>query len=92
MKIVDFQIREPIPVIAEADVLVVGGGAGGLGAAVMAARCGAKTILAEQHGSLGGTTSYAEISPIMPNDYSSDGIREHAEPLDGPSKDLASKS
>lgn len=52
MKIVDFQIREPIPVIAEADVLVVGGGAGGLGAAVMAARCGAKTILAEQHGSL----------------------------------------
>ncbi len=84
MKTVDFQIQEQIPVIAETDVLVVGGGAGGFAAAVMAARCGAKTILADQHGSLGGTTSYAEISPMMPNDYSPDGIREHAEPLDGP--------
>ena len=42
METVDFQIRERIPVIAETDVLVVGGGAGGLGAAVMSARCGAK--------------------------------------------------
>ena len=84
MKTVDFQIQESIPVIAETEVLVVGGGAGGFAAAVMAARCGAETILAEQHGSLGGTTSYAEISPMMPNDYSPDGIRAHAEPLDGP--------
>ena len=84
MKTVDFQIQESIPVIAETDVLVVGGGAGGFAAAVMAARCGAETILADQHGSLGGTTTYAEISPMMPNDYSPDGIREHAEPLDGP--------
>ena len=84
MKTVDFQICESIPVIAETEVLVVGGGAGGFSAAVMAARCGARTILAEQHGSLGGTTTYAEISPMMPNDYSPDGIREHAKPLDGP--------
>ncbi len=84
MKTVDFQIQEPVPVIAETDVLVVGGGAGGLGAAVMSARCGAGTLLAERHGSPGGTTSYSEISPMMPNDYSPDGIRGNAEPLDGP--------
>ena len=40
-----------IPVIAETDVLVVGGGPGGLGAAVMAARNGAKTLLVERYGS-----------------------------------------
>ena len=34
-----------IPVIAKADVVVVGGGPGGLGAAVMAARHGADVLL-----------------------------------------------
>lgn len=42
------------PVIASADVLVVGGGAAGVSAAVAAAREGAHVILAERYGSLGG--------------------------------------
>lgn len=38
----------------ECDVLVCGGGAAGLGAALAAARLGAKTILLERHGFCGG--------------------------------------
>lgn len=36
------------------DVIVVGGGPAGIGAAVAASRCGAKTLLVERHNYLGG--------------------------------------
>jgi hypothetical protein len=41
-------------VVNDCDVVVVGGGPGGIGAAVAAARNGAKTILVERYGYLGG--------------------------------------
>lgn len=50
-------VREPersTPVRAEADVLVVGGGAAGVSAAVAAAREGADVLLVERYGYLGG--------------------------------------
>jgi hypothetical protein len=50
-------ILEPskdIPVLAEADVIVVGGGPAGIGASLASARNGAKTILIEKFGALGG--------------------------------------
>ncbi|MFW6303397.1 MAG: FAD-dependent oxidoreductase, partial [Candidatus Sumerlaeota bacterium] len=56
-----------IPVVAEADVIVVGGGPGGLGAAVAAARQGADTLLIERYGLLGGMASMGEVHPFMPN-------------------------
>jgi hypothetical protein len=43
-----------IPIYKEVDVLVVGGGPSGLCAAVSAARAGAKTVLLERYGYLGG--------------------------------------
>lgn len=51
-------ISEParrIPVVDEPDVLVVGGGAAGIAAACAAARGGARTLLVERFGHLGGT-------------------------------------
>lgn len=44
-----------IPVLGECDVLVVGGGSAGSSAAVAAARSGARVILIERYGFLGGT-------------------------------------
>jgi hypothetical protein len=43
-----------IPVMTEADVIVVGGGPAGMGAGIRAAQQGAKTIIIERFGSPGG--------------------------------------
>lgn len=48
---------EDLPVIDEADVVIVGGGTAGFIAATAAARTGAKTILVERLGYLGGCTT-----------------------------------
>ena len=65
MDTVQYQFHKEIPVIAETDVLVVGGGPGGMGASVMAARMGAKVILVERYGVLGGMSAQGEVSPFM---------------------------
>lgn len=44
-----------VPVVAEPDVLVIGGGPAGIGAAVAAARNGAKVLLVERYGFVGAT-------------------------------------
>ena len=49
----------------DCDVLVVGGGPAGIGSAVCAARHGAKTILAERGGYLGGMATAGLVAPFM---------------------------
>jgi len=46
------------------DVFIAGGGSAGLAAAVSAARSGARTLLVERHGSLGGMVSAALVHSI----------------------------
>ncbi|MBI5668514.1 MAG: FAD-dependent oxidoreductase [Chloroflexi bacterium] len=46
-----------IPLLLEADVIVVGSGSAGATAAITAARAGAKTVLVERFGFLGGTST-----------------------------------
>jgi hypothetical protein len=50
---------------AETDVLVVGGGPAGLGAALGAAYAGAEVVLAERYGFLGGNATAALVMPLM---------------------------
>ena len=49
----------------DCDVLVVGGGVAGFGAAMGAAQNGAKVILAEENGYLGGSATAGLVSPFM---------------------------
>lgn len=49
----------------ECDVLVVGGGVAGFAAALRAAREGARVILAEENGYLGGTATAGLVAPFM---------------------------
>jgi hypothetical protein len=52
-------------VAAEAEVLVVGGGPAGIGAALGAAAAGADVILAERYAFLGGNATAALVMPLM---------------------------
>lgn len=52
------------PVRMEVDVVVAGGGSAGVAAAVAAARAGAKTVLIERHGFLGGTMTATSLGGI----------------------------
>ena len=60
------QVAREIKVAAEADVIVVGGGPGGFGAAVSAARAGARVVLLERYGHLGGMATGGLVN-IIPN-------------------------
>src|SRR5438094_10280641 len=57
-------ITEPqreTPIVADTDVLVVGGGPAGLCAAIAAARSGARVILTERYPHLGGLASGGQV-------------------------------
>jgi len=51
-------------VAGDTDVLVVGGGPSGLGAALGAAAAGARVVLAERYGFLGGNATAALVMPL----------------------------
>jgi len=53
-------VREPaqdVPVVEDADVVVIGGGPAGFAAGVAAARAGARTLVVERYGYMGGMAS-----------------------------------
>ena len=52
-------------VAAETDVAVVGGGPAGIGAALGASTAGARVVLVERYGFLGGNATAALVMPLM---------------------------
>ena len=67
MEQVKYRFDRAIPVVAETDVLVVGGGPGGVSAGVMSARQGVRTLVVERYGCLGGMAVFGEVNPFMGN-------------------------
>lgn len=62
-----------LPISRDVDVIVVGGGPAGLAAAIASARNGARTVLIEQFGYLGGTATASLMACI-------NGFRNQVEP------------
>jgi FAD dependent oxidoreductase len=62
-KVVSFPGRD-IPVLADADVVVAGGGPSGFAAAVTAARAGLQVILIERYGFLGGLATAGAVGTL----------------------------
>ena len=59
------QPAREIPVVAEADVVVLGGGPAGVAAAVSAARMGVKVVLLERYTFLGGLWTGGLVLPML---------------------------
>ncbi len=63
-----------VPIVLEADVVVCGGGPGGFPAAIAAARHGAKTVLIERYGFMGGLATAGLVAPILAHTASESDI------------------
>ncbi len=57
-------LQKTVPVVADYDVIVAGGGCAGWVAALSAARAGQHTALVERYGFLGGTATAGYVVPI----------------------------
>ncbi|PCJ58159.1 MAG: FAD-dependent oxidoreductase [Planctomycetota bacterium] len=66
---ISVNLPNQIPLTHNVDVLVAGGGPGGIGAAIGAARKGVKVLLVEHYGFLGGMATAGEVNPFMNNHH-----------------------
>src|SRR5665213_2359707 len=82
MPIVLQEPARPVRVANTTDVIVCGAGPAGVAAAVVSARQGAKTILIEGHGALGGVWTSGALSWILDHDNKRGIMREILQTLE----------
>lgn len=75
-----------VPVKAEKDVLVVGGGIAGIASSIGAARNGASTMLIERYGSLGGTATAGMMNSI--NGFRNQRPPNHVQTVRGAAEEI----
>jgi hypothetical protein len=69
-----FESAKKIPVYAETEVLVVGGGPAGIAAAIASVRQGAETMIIERYGCFGGVITHVGIEAVAW--YRHEGVNE----------------
>jgi hypothetical protein len=80
-----------LPIYKETDVIVCGGGPAGIGAALSAARSGAKTTLIETHGFLGGVWTASLLSNIIDHEGKQGIMKEIIDRLDSTDAQFTAK-
>jgi len=85
-------VHEPareLPLVAESDVVVVGGGPGGLMAAIAAAGTGARTLLVERHGFVGGMATAGLMTSF--NGFRNERPPNHVQTVRGLAQELVDR-
>ena len=83
--------KRELPLVKETDVIVCGGGPAGMGAALSAARSGAKTTLIEVHGCLGGVWTASLLSNIIDHEGKPGLMKEIIDRMDATSAQYTAK-
>lgn len=78
-----------LPIVAEADVVVVGGGPGGIMSALASARTGAKTLLIERYGFLGGMATAGLMTSF--NGFRNERPPNHVQTVRGFAQELVDR-
>lgn len=84
-----YEPAKELPIIAEAEVVVAGGGPGGIIAALAAARSGAKTLLIERYGFLGGMATAGLMTSF--NGFRNEHPPDHIQTVRGIAQELVDR-